>query len=132
MKLKILFVLMLLLFSFGCTQVEETEEETLQITVIETLAEDKETNDEQFYTIRLTEYGPEPSYIEADLGTFLHLEVVNDMERDTRFIIYDYDVDERLEKLGVLDLYVYLTEEGEFDFGDETETIPKGVLVVLG
>ena len=173
MRLTVIFLIALMLFSLGCTtQVEETEEQQdYEMQKLEVTSGNKEV----FYSIRLTEYGPEPDTIEVNVGDTLKLEVVNDIQgleeyydtetmveehvipspdpdlqedevvyeeyevtttqtreegMDVRFIIYEYKVDELLEKGGVVDIEIVVDQAGTFAFGDDTETIPKGRLTV--
>ncbi len=152
---RIFFLIAIMLLMIGCTEIQiEEEQETEPTEGYELekyeISKDSDIGNEVFYSIRLTNFGPEPDYIEANKGDVLKLEIVNEIdhvnenndveysgssgyntfERNSRFIIYEYKVDEVLERLGSLDITMTLDKTGTFDFGDDTENIPKGTLVV--
>jgi hypothetical protein len=170
---RIIFLIAIMLLLIGCTEVHEEEQVTTPTEDYELQKyEITDSKDNvKLYSIILTEYGPEPDYIEANLGDTIKLEVINDINADVyyntetiveeyvipspdppmpdttgynevevttvttsgidvRFIIYEYKVDKLLEKLGVIDITLVLDKVGTFTFGDDTENIPKGTLVV--
>ena len=95
MKWKILLIITLMLFSFGCTELQNEEEVTTPTEGYEleeyVIGEDRDIGNEVFYSIRLTNFGPDPDYIEANKGDILTLEIVNDIQLDQEFELENYD-----------------------------------------
>ena len=177
---RIIFLIPIMLLLIGCTELQNEEQVTTPTDSYElekyVIGEDSDIGNEVFYSIRLTNFGPDPDYIEANKGDVLTLEVVNDiqldhefeteyadsldlnyednvdnieeeelttigldkrdgsdideLERSNWFVVYGYNIEERLERLGTIDIIITLDKTGTFEFGDDTESIPKGTLIV--
>ena len=77
---RIIFLIAIMLLLIGCTEVHEEDQVTTPTEDYELQKyEITDSKDNvKLYSIILTEYGPEPDYIEANLGDTIKLEVIND------------------------------------------------------
>ncbi len=112
------------------------------------------------YTVILTPQGPDPERLYARVGDTLTLELINNDDEyniqagneyddpelgdndDTNsvdndsadnsvyFSIYGLSVFERVDKGNVIDVKLILNKAGTFEYGDETESVPMGLLIV--
>lgn len=131
---RIIFLTAIMLLLIGCTEVQVEEEQVTTPTegyeMMQISGNTESTPTEYDYTIRLTEHGPDLDYIEANVNDIIRLEVINDIEGPTRFMIEFYGPDVIIQRLGFADVTLVLAEAGTFTYGDDTTTIPKGTLVV--
>jgi len=133
--MKYLSILMILLIAFvGCTTEDSAKEQSSTVEPSETIIigdESKEADSNvdpvREFNIRAVEKGFSPDVIEVNEGENVRLLIRNMNDEKSRVSFME---EEYVYSKGQTVTFEFVAELGTYEFGDESHSVPKGLVIV--